>query len=87
MRPYPRAVAGEPLSLTFDYRRGQMEFTFRHDPAVAAPTEIFVSNYAYPDGYAVEVSDGEYSVDRERQTLSYHHIPDREVHHVRIIRP
>lgn len=86
VRPYPRAVAGEPLSLSFDYRHGEMEFAFRHDPAVTAPTEIFVPDYGYPNGYAVEVSDGEYTVDRERQTLIYHHTTDQEVHRVHIVR-
>ncbi|HEX2980224.1 MAG TPA: cellulase family glycosylhydrolase, partial [Anaerolineaceae bacterium] len=58
IRPYPKAVAGEPLHLSFDLRRRTFEFSFRHDPEVQAPTEIFVPNFQYPQGYLVEVSDG-----------------------------
>jgi hypothetical protein len=86
VRPYPRAVAGEPLHLAFDLQRSSFEFTFRHDPAVAAPTEIFVPNLHYPQGYKVEVSDGEVQVDRATQTLTYCHTTDREVHRILICR-
>ena len=84
VRPYPRAVAGEPLSLHFSASERVFEFAFRHDPAVKAPTECFIPNLQYPDGYAVEVSDGEYTVDRETQTLTYRHDPARAEHWLRV---
>ncbi len=62
------------------------EFEFRHDPAVTAPTEIFVPNYQFPRGYSVEVSDGEYQVDLAKQTLIYRHTLQRERHTLRIER-
>jgi len=62
VRPYPRAVAGEPLRMAFDIRKKTFFFEFRHDPEIEAPTEIFVPNYQYPEGYAVEVSDGSYEI-------------------------
>jgi hypothetical protein len=85
VRPYARKIAGEPLRMAFDYKRRVFEFEFRHDPNVTAPTEIFVPNYQYPDGYVVEVSDGVYEVDRANQTLVYRHGSERDVHliHVR----
>jgi hypothetical protein len=42
VRPYPLATAGEPLRLRFDRRRRRFQFEFRHDPAVTAPTVIFL---------------------------------------------
>ncbi len=87
VRPYPRKVAGEPLRMAFDLKYCIFEFKFRHDPAVSAPTEIFVPNYQYPDGYVVEVSDGTYGVDRAGQTITYRHSTERDVHHVRVRRP
>ncbi len=84
VRPYPRAVAGEPLALTFSASDRVFEFTFRHDPAVTAPTECFIPNFQYPDGYAVEVSDGEYTVDRATQTLIYRHDPAQTGHWLRV---
>ena len=87
VRPYPRAVAGEPLRMGFDIRRGIFELEFRHDPRVTAPTEIFVPNYQYPNGYEVEVSDGTYEVDRAGQMLTYRRGDERDVHLVRVRRP
>jgi hypothetical protein len=86
VRPYAHKIAGEPLRMAFDIGKRTFEFEFRHDPHVDASTEIFVPNFQYPDGYAVEVSDGTYTVDRENQTLLYQHSAERKVHHVRLRR-
>jgi hypothetical protein len=84
VRPYARKIAGEPLEMTFDLRRRGFYLAFRHDPAVEAPTEIYVPNLQYPDGYRLEVSDGKAQIDREAQMVVYHHSPEREIHDVRI---
>ena len=84
VRPYARKVAGEPLCMHFDLSTRTFEFEFRHAPGVSAPTEIFVPDYQYPDGYVVEVSDGTYGTDPANQTLTYLHDTDRDVHHVRV---
>jgi hypothetical protein len=83
-RPYARKVAGEPLRMHFDLPTRTFELEFRHDPAVTAPTEIFVPDYQYPKGYVVELSDGAYQIDRQALTLTVHHTPKRETHTVRI---
>jgi glycosyl hydrolase family 5/cellulase (glycosyl hydrolase family 5) len=80
VRPYPRATAGEPLRMRFDQRRRVFEYAFRHDPAVTAPTELFVPNVQYPNGYRVTVSDGTYTIDREAQILRYRHGEANTVH-------
>jgi hypothetical protein len=84
VRPYARRIAGEPLEMTFDLRRQDFYLAFRHDPAVEAPTEIYVPNLQYPGGYRLEVSDGEVRIDREAQMVEYHHSLEREIHNVRI---
>jgi hypothetical protein len=84
VRPYAHKVAGEPLEMAFDLKRRTFRFAFRHDPAVAAPTEVFVPNLQYPSGYRVEVSDGEYEVDRAAQRLIYRHSTQREIHRIRL---
>jgi hypothetical protein len=84
VRPYARAVAGEPLRMHFDRRRRVFEFDFRHDPRIAAPTELFVPTYQYPRGYEVELSDGTSESIPETQTLAYHHGAERETHTLRI---
>lgn len=84
VRPYARKIAGEPLRMSFDVKQRLFDFEFRHDPTVTAPTEIFVPNTQYPDGYEVDLSDGTYRVDREALTLTVHHAQGRETHTVRI---
>ncbi len=85
VRPYPRAVAGEALRMRFDMRRRVFEFEFRHDPAVSAPTEIFVPRLHYPGGYGVHVSDGTFTRLPEAQILQYRHDGGFPIHSVRII--
>jgi hypothetical protein len=84
VRPYARAIAGEPLRMRFDYRHKIFEFEFCHDPAVNTPTEFYIPNYQYPRGYTVEVSDGTYEVDTERQNLLYYHNPESAAHLVKV---
>ena len=84
VRPYARAIAGEPLHMKFERKSRRFEFEFRHHVAITAPTEIFVPNYQYPQGYQVEVSDGTYEIDRAGQTLIYRHSDQQEVHNLRI---
>ncbi|MBI5565301.1 MAG: cellulase family glycosylhydrolase [Chloroflexi bacterium] len=84
VRPYARAIAGEPLHMKFDRKSRHFELEFRHHAEVTAPTEIFVPNYQYPHGYRVEVSDGTYDADRAEQLLIYRHSTKQAVHRVRV---
>ncbi|MAU10377.1 MAG: hypothetical protein CL607_11185 [Anaerolineaceae bacterium] len=86
LRPYARATAGEPLRMDFDIDRGVFEYVFRHDDTISEPTEFYVPNYQYPQGYIVEVSDGEYDIDRDNQRLIYRHT-DKDIPHFVRIRP
>jgi len=84
IRPYPVASAGEPLEIRFDIKKKIFEFRFRHDPAVSAPTEVFVPRYQYPNGCQVEVSDGEYTLNLAEQTLTYRHGAELKEHLIRL---
>lgn len=86
VRPYPMATAGEPLEMSFDLRRREFRFRFRHDPRVSAPTVIFVPHLQYSGNLRVEVSDGTYDLHSADQTLVYRHTPGREVHTI-LLRP
>lgn len=86
VRPYARAVAGEPLRMRFDLPARTFEFEYRHDPAVNAPTEIFVPANQYPQGYVVELSDGGYQVNSHEQILTIYHNSQPDIHHL-VIRP
>lgn len=84
VRPYPRATAGEVRRMSFTMKSGIFEMTFRHDPGVSAPTEIFVPRFQYPGGVQVEVSDGTFALAAERQVLEYRHGMDRAEHIIRL---
>jgi hypothetical protein len=84
VRPYARAVAGAPLRMRFGLRTRRFEFSFRHDARVKAPTEFFIPRYQYPNGYAVEITDGNCEEKPDAQLLLYHHTLDREIHTIRI---
>ena len=84
IRPYASATSGEPIMMSFDIKRRIFVFNFRHDPLIEMPTEIYVPNYQYPDGYDVSVSDGTFTRDPENQRILYMHSPDLEEHSIRI---
>jgi hypothetical protein len=86
VRPYACRTAGEPMEMRFDYRTGAFAFSFRHDPDIEAPTELYVPNLQYPDGYDVDVSDGTHEMDRESQRMLYRYSTSQEVHHIRLRR-
>jgi hypothetical protein len=84
VRPYASKVAGEPLEMSFNLKRRTFTFSFRHDPAVQAPTELYVPNLHYPSGYRIEMSDGEHQIDREAQSLVYYHSTSQRIHRLRL---
>lgn len=85
LRPYARKVAGEPLNMRFDAQSGLFTFSFRHDSAVSEPTELYVPNTQYPDDYRVEVSDGEYEIQKDEQRVLYRHSDKDMPHMIRIL--
>ena len=48
-RPYPMATAGTPLAFTWDRKKGEFRFRFAADPAIEAPTEVFLPEEFGPD--------------------------------------
>jgi hypothetical protein len=63
VRPYARRTAGEPRRMRFELETRTFELVFQPDPAVDAPTEIFVPDYQYPQGYDVALSAGSFTQD------------------------
>jgi hypothetical protein len=86
VRPYAMRIAGVPTDMEFDLQRKRFRLTFRHDPAVSAPTELFVPLLHYPNGCAVSVSDGTYDLNLPAQRLRYVHSNERNEHTI-IITP
>jgi hypothetical protein len=84
VRPYLRKVAGEPLTISFDIKTAIFEFSFRHADEVNVPTEIFIPKIQYPNGCAVQVSDGTFELDMTDQKLIYQHTREQKIHTVRV---
>ena len=84
VRPYPMATAGELLQANFNPFKRIFKMKFRHDPAISAPTEIFVPNYQYPHGYSIRVSDGRYEIKRSQQLLLYWPGEGHSIHTIKI---
>jgi hypothetical protein len=83
VRPYPVRTAGEPLHMDFNMRRSTFSYTFRHDPTVQMPTEIFLPALHFSNGYGIEVTDGRYEYAQEEQLLRYWHGQEQEIHTIR----
>ncbi|RPI32507.1 MAG: hypothetical protein EHM70_08790 [Chloroflexota bacterium] len=84
VRPYPCKLAGEPTRVSFNIHTGVYELTFRHFAGVSAPTEIFIPDIHYPNGCAVEVSDGSFEIEDGSHILSYRHTAARPEHTLRL---
>jgi endoglycosylceramidase len=58
-RAYPEAIAGTPVSMSFDFRSGTFDLAYVPNHAVDAPSVIFVpTGINYPNGYCVRVNGG-----------------------------
>jgi hypothetical protein len=69
VRPYARKTAGTPWRMRWDLATRTFEYTWQPDPAIDAPTEIFVPAVQYPDGYRIELSAGSYRQEPEQFRL------------------
>lgn len=85
-RPYPRATAGVPESFRFDFRSGYLEYRFRPDPSVSAPTELFLPPVHYPRGCRVEVDGGDFELDLPGRALRVRPAPGTSETIVRVRR-
>jgi hypothetical protein len=83
LRPFPYRTPGEPISLSFEYRKRLFEYSFQNDyHIVNAPCEIYVPEFHYPDGYSVEISDGSFEKKPDEQRLLYHPSGSASLHRI-----
>jgi len=52
-RPYARRIQGVPVSVRFECESAEFELQFDADPAIPAPTEIFIPHIHYPAGATI----------------------------------
>ena len=82
-RPHFLSVAGTPLKMSFDRKKGTFLFAFDADASIPAPTTLYIPNIHYPNGYDITVSEGD--VKKEEQ-LVYIQIHQNGHHIVKICR-
>ena len=89
VRPYPRAVAGQPITYGFDESTRVFTLDFETRAKVLGTTDIFVPGQIYAEGWVLEVSSPEGTWDSEWNeltgVLSITTDPDIESHTIRII--
>lgn len=56
IRVYPKATAGKIQSFNFDVDNKKFEMTFITNSSISQPTEIFIPNRFYPNGWNLNVS-------------------------------
>ncbi|GAF95659.1 unnamed protein product, partial [marine sediment metagenome] len=70
-RPHFVHVSGTPLKMKFALKRREFRFEFDADPSIDAPTVLYVPEVHYPDGFEVELSEGELEETRDPQMLTF----------------
>jgi hypothetical protein len=71
IRPYPYKVAGFPLEYYFNPYKVEFYLKFNPDTEIIAPTEIFVPEYHYGNGYEVLHTPGKLAFDVENSLLLF----------------
>ena len=71
IRPFPIALAGEPVKSCFNPFSGTYHLEFIGDNSITTPSEIFYPLYHYANGAEITVSDGTTKIDKEKQILVY----------------
>lgn len=71
IRPFPIALAGEPLKSCFDPFTRTYQLEFVGDNAITAPSEVFYPLFHYANGAEITVSDGSVIVDEKKQIAYY----------------
>jgi len=69
-RPHFISVAGVPLKMEFNIKKGQFLFEFDANISIKFPTTIYVPEIQYPNGFDLKVSDGEIKIEEGQQIIS-----------------
>ncbi|HUX99138.1 MAG TPA: cellulase family glycosylhydrolase [Candidatus Deferrimicrobium sp.] len=68
-RPYTRRIAGTPLKVQFNRKKGTFRFEFTPDATISAPTEVYIPPIQSPNGYDVECIGAEWTVAQDEPLL------------------
>lgn len=89
VRPYARAIAGEPIRFGFDPATRIFDLVFADKEGVTGETEIFIPERHYPNGWHLEVANAEDPFlsrwDEERRILFLRFSGSEQQHELRIV--
>ena len=71
IRPFPMALAGEPVVSNFNPQTSTYTLEFIGDPKITAPSEIFFPQWHYAKGAEIKISDGSYEIVADEQILRF----------------
>ncbi len=88
-RPYPRRIAGAPVSRSYEEATGRLSIVFRQIKGVEGPTEIYLgADRNYPDGWVLTTTDPEgawsYEWDEARSVIRIWTDPQQPEHTISI---
>lgn len=83
VRPYLRAIDGDPVSQSFDYKRKEFSLIFKGN--TDGELLIFTPEFQYPRGFRVEFSNGIWETVTEKQELLVKYSASSENHVLRIL--
>lgn len=69
VRTYAQATAGTPKQMSFNPDSGEFHYTYTPNRG-GSPTEIYVSDLHYPDGYTVDVAGGSVTSSPNARTVT-----------------
>jgi hypothetical protein len=81
-RPHFIAVAGTPLKMEFNIKKGAFLFEFDGDASIDAPTMLYIPKIHYPNGFNINVTEGD--VIKQEEQLVFIKIHQNGFHAVSI---
>jgi hypothetical protein len=82
-RPHFVTCTGIPKKMDFQMKEGLFYFEFDGDVSIKALTTIYVPRIHYPNGFNIDISEGEIHIDEQNQMVSIN-IKENGIHTVKI---
>lgn len=70
-RPYPIWTKGEPISLSFDYKRSLFKYSFKVDPGSVGECALFLPSIHYGRGFEITLHAGTYTLNEDGTILTF----------------
>jgi endoglycosylceramidase len=89
VRPYPQKTAGIPVDYGYKPKSGKCWLNYLPDPEITAPTEIYIPERAYPNGWEFgeyQPETGTWEWDEEKRLLLIQPAKTNELKKIEILR-